>query len=255
MFTTNLIAAVFDRKIEAEAPLSTEAERALIEAARAGDGDAYSRLLIAYGPALRASVSSAAAGARHRGDNPDYDELRSLALTGFVEAIHAVKGDRLAGVIKGHLLDAVIAAAPDAAPVTVPDRTLRRYYAVLRAAKGDPVLAESLAPEHDMSVEAFRRIRSAIRDGVSLDAMADAGLDPASDRDSYASVEDVLLAGIALDACNDDERVVAEYAYGFRSYNEPLIDAEVAERAGTSRSRVQRLRMSGLEAMRARLGA
>lgn len=281
---TNTIADVFTRKVNGE-PLALETERAYITRAKAspGDSEAWNALFTAYGRALRNAVKTAKAAYSVGYVNPDVDELRSRALEGFVTAVGAVdldKHDRLAALLVGHLAKAMFQGVDLGAGLNVPPRMKSRYYAIRREAGGDLAKAEAIAPQHDMSVEAFRAITAAVGVGSLEAAVGDGearmassgstqafdgnsrewGKDLASltildDRDSFVSIEDKLLADMALDAVSAPERDVALLAYGFASYDEPLIDAEVAERLLTSRSRVQRLRMSGLEAMRDALGA
>lgn len=267
MLTNNAITDVFVRKVGTrEDDLTPEQEREFLIRAKANprDREAWEALLRSYARALRNAVSQAQTAYT---DRADVDELRALALTGFVSAVRTIDPDRgrLAGIIVQHIGKSMFSGDDLGAGLNVPARMRNRYYAIKRAAGGDMREAERIAPEHDMSVEAFRAITAAVSVGA-LDAMLDGTDDapgalethmsPLGDREhSTAPVEARFEARLALDACTDDERDVALYAYGFMSYDEPLVDAEVAERLGTSRSRVQRLRGSGLDRMRVALGA
>lgn len=239
---------LFDRRTEVER-LSDEEEAALILAARGGDQAASHRLMVAYGPALRAAVARASSASHsHAGATDSVDELRARALLVFWEAVQRAEDGRLAGIIAPMLRDGVGGAD---AELHLPPRARKRLFGALREARQDEAAAERLAPALGMSVESFRKALVALRGVVPLD---DVIHEPGDDDPRYAALDDALLVALAFRAVDAEEERVIRMAYGFTDY-EPVPDAEIAHRLGTSRSRVQRVRSAGLDKMRAALGA
>jgi RNA polymerase sigma factor (sigma-70 family) len=253
---------VFDYT-DADLSLATdEAEAALITAAQAGDPAAKERLIAAYGPVIRAAVrrygqSSVDSGLTER---RSLDDLQQAALLGALEAIaaHDVEVYPRLGQRMVHHLNRVLAEENTTA-FAVPGRTLTRFYGIMRAADGDPVAAEEIAPEFKMSRATFRVLRQLV-DARSLDeqtgdeAPALDGARPLYAPEPVTDADDRVLVDLAFAAMADDEARVCELHYGFTEY-EPVPDAEIAHRLGTSRPTVQRIRARGLDKARRALAA
>lgn len=247
-------------------------ERAVIERATLGDSTAVEALLLAYAPLVRKLVGTHrhAGGARSADgmSSHDLDDLRGAALLGFMEAIHAFDPEkhlRLAAVVGGHLSDALrgTGSAP-ASALSIGSRTLKRFFGIVREAGGDLASAATLAPQREMTVETFRSIVSALRDGESYNALADAnegegGWESGASEFHHAStkpiadVEDAMLVDAAFRAVDGTETSVCRLAYGFED-RDPISDAEIAEELGMSRATTQRTRTRALDKMRSALG-
>ncbi|MEO2133344.1 MULTISPECIES: hypothetical protein [unclassified Microbacterium] len=262
---TTAIARVFTAPTRPLEPLPLEVERELIAAAKLSDERAYEALIDQYAPAIRKATQRE--HRRLRDSGVDIDEVRSLVLLGFVEAVATCEGERLAGNIRPAIARTIDAELPSPSAVTVPARTMSRFMAVLAEAGGDIQLAAELAPSMDLSVETFHSVREALRSWDSLEGLTEDGeeghghgrdLDAASailTERGYASVEAKAMCAAAFAAIAHDEKatLVVRDAYGFSDYR-PLSDAEVAERRGMSRSAVQRTRTEALGTMRRELG-
>ena len=255
----------------------TEAEEAeAIAAAQAGDEAATERLLMAYGPALRAAVSNFATGVK-AGRNPwggeagigtssfEVADVQGAALVGFLETIREhdpAVSPRLAGTIRRRIAREIADLYASTMPFAVPERTLSRFYGILREAEGDDALAEALAPERGMDPATFRAVFAAVRGTSSLDrlqAEADetgASLAPTAifAPSPIVDVEDRVLVDLAFRAVEDDEERICRLAYGFTEYD-PQPDAEIAHRMGLTRPTVQRKRGKALDKMRKAIGA
>jgi DNA-directed RNA polymerase specialized sigma subunit len=265
---------VFDRGVERR--LSVEDERTTLTLAKQGDSDATVALIYAYAAALRGAVGAL----RHAGggwsadghDASTTDDLRGAALLGFMEAIQAFDTevhDRLAAVVAGNLRDA-LSSHGLTGPIafSVPDRTRKRFFFILRAAHGDYDLAADLAPQYEMSRESFLSIRSAVADTSSFEVLVDGeGESPRSREEAawggeahplwegaFADAEDAILVDAAFAAVDTFERDVCRLAYGF-SEHDTVPDAEIAARLGYSRPKIQRTRAAALTKMRSALGA
>lgn len=259
------------------APLSLDDEIAAIEAAQLGDDSATVALLTAYGPVLRSTVgrfitsnfSETSRGAL------DQDDLRSIALTAFLEVIRdhdASKGERLAGVVSQRITRGLTDEFSEVSAVEVPGRTVRRFYGILREADGDINAARDLAPLREMTHATFDAVLAAVS-ADSIDHTIEA--DRADNREStYApvfspspvvDVEDKILADAALRACDDDEHRVVSLQYGFQAVVEIVdgqrvqvdrlpSDREIGDIIGMTRPTVQRRGKSALSKMRKALG-
>jgi DNA-directed RNA polymerase specialized sigma subunit len=249
---------VFDRG--AEARLSVEAEAEALAAAKNGEEGGTVALVYAYAPALR---KLAARNALTLG----VDEARSVAVAGLIEAVHAydpARGERLAGILPGLLGDHMAERLATEHVVSVPARTLKRFFGILRRADGDVNAAAELAPSYEMTRETFLAVLDAVR-GESLDAItatrtehsgpgsaADAEVEahsPWGGPDAYADAEDRVLCEVAFRAVDAQEKEVVGLAYGFLDYD-PVPDAEIGERLGFSRAKAQRTRSGALGKMR-----
>lgn len=246
---------------DADLSVSALEEAALIASAQAGDDGAKMRLVSAYGPALRSAVSRFAKGI----DSSDLslDDLQSAALVALLELIEThdpAVSPRLAGRVAQHLAAALGEEFTTAAAFTVPSRTLKRFYGILKAADGDVETAEGLAPDHGMTRETFRDVLSAVRGTTSLDAGSDedgeserGDAKPVVSASPIVDVEDRILVDLAFRAVEDDEERICRLAYGFTEYD-PQPDAEIAHRMGLTRPTVQRKRAKALGSMRKALG-
>jgi len=245
----------------------TEAEEAdLIVRAQAADDEATMTLVTAYGRALRAAVRNFGAGATdgHSAGNHDLDlaDLQSTALVGFLTLIaehDPEQSPRLAGRVAAYLTRFLSEEFAAVAAFTVPTRTLRRFYGILRAYDGSASLAEEHAHEHGMTRETFLDVLAAVRGTGSLDAVTADGDSP----EVYATpvytttpvvdVEDRILTDVAFGAVDDEEERICRLSYGFTEYD-PQPDAEIAHRMGLTRPTVQRKRGKALGKMRKALG-
>lgn len=260
----NIITDVFVNGVEGA--LALEEERELLAAAQLGDEAAKLRLIVAYAPALRNGVAALtrtySAHATHA-QPADLEDIRMQAIVGVLRAIDAfdpTQHQRLAAIIRDYVRLEV--EETEASLFTVPPRTLRRFFGILREAEGDVAAAAKLAPEREMRPETFAAVLDALRNVDSYDALTSATYDTESGRDmvaspvwdgSHADVEDRVLVEAALDAVGGLEKDVTRLAYGFSDY-EPVPDAEIAERLGMSRPKIQRTRTAALGKMRLALG-
>lgn len=266
----NVLADIFNRNAEARFE-SVEEERVAIAAAKQGDNEATVSLLYAYASAIRNAV------ARFTSETPeaktDPEELRSAALLGFFEAIKsfdADKHERLAGIVRTVLMRTMREEFITPSAFTVPDRTLTRFYEILRHADGNVYEAAALAPKYSMTKETFLAVLSAVRnvnsyEGITsaedeFDPYAVGGQSSTGPRDvdakplwdNSAAEEDAELVKAAFEAVDDLEEEVCRMSYGFTDY-EPVPDAEIGHRLGLSRQKTQRTRSSALGKMRAAL--
>jgi DNA-directed RNA polymerase specialized sigma subunit len=239
-------------------PLVKSTRKATVLAAKRGDEAAYEALLADFVPNLRA-LSRAFA------DRIGRDEAEAAALLGFVEAVAAYDpeedpdGVGVVAILSGYVRESLAASAGVTMPFTVPDRTAKRFWGILRQAEGDPLKAAALAPSRDMAEDTFRSLYALMRGTSSLESWADT---EAAGGDSFygwsveaASVEDRFDVARAFDAVDDLESSIVKAAYGFTDYR-PMSDAEIAEEGWAgSRSKVQRVRAGALAKMRVALGA
>jgi len=256
MLTSNAISDIFDNG--AEHFLTLEEEHLAIADAQSGDQDAKVALLYAYAPLLRSSV------ARYRNMTGTWseEELRQDALLGFLEAIEAFDPERhirLAGVAPSYVTNTLASSARSQAAYTVPERSLRRFFGILREADGDVIEAVKLAPQREMKPETFLSVLDAVRNVSSLDGeLSELGVTgdiqgvPVWDG-QHADAEDRILVEAAFRSVSTFEGDIVRLAYGFADYD-PLPDAEVGHRLGLSRQKAQRTRTEALGKMRVSLG-
>lgn len=248
--------------------LSVEQETALIREAQQGDDVACYELLLTYGPALRQAVGrfTRQYDASERAEK--VADAQGVALLAFMEVLRehdTEKSPRLAGPIAQRLRRALADHVTQDAAMTIPERTLSRFYGILRKADGDVTEARALAPEMGMTVDVFEAVYDTVRNTLYISGLVDSE-EEAGHGDHilmtpltsevyrpYDEVEDALMVSVAFSAVDDDEARVIECAYGFTTYN-PMSDAEVADYIGTSRPTAQRRRVSGLTKMRKALG-
>lgn len=271
-----VLSDVFDRSAERRIP-SAAHERSTISLAQDGDEVATLALVYAYAPTLRA------AAARHE-RTLGREEARQATVLGLLEAVHAFDlssdYERLAAIVWEYVADAVQTAAGTMVAISVPSRTLKRFFGILRRADGDLEAAALAAPKHELSTESFWAIVDALRvDSTDVGRVGGAqqlrydlagSASPGgahwespvmtkaqplwqdSDRGT-SDAEDRILAEVALRSVDDFSRDVCRLAYGF-SEADPIPDAEIAHRLGYSRPKVQRTRTTALVKMRDALG-
>lgn len=245
----NALADVFDRG--AELRLSEADEVAAIADVRAGGSAGLLALVYAYAPLLRGQV------ARFR-DSLDSDEAQSVAVGALVEAAHAAENPRIAGIARDYVAQALASAADAYIAVTIPERTAKRFFGILRRAEGDVEAAAALAPAYQMSRETFfdclRALRTEALDEPTGPDAAPRDADAVSLWEPAADAEDRVLVEMAFAAVDELETDICRLAYGFADYD-PQPDAEVADRLGLGRATVQRRRTGALVKMRDALGA
>lgn len=263
----NIIADIFERRAE-ERIESIEEERALIADAKAGSEAATVALMYAYAPAMRSALRWFTRSAPTVPQATDLEEARARAVVGLLEAVQAFDPavhTRLAAIATEHIASEVSSLAADAVGFTVPERTLRRFYGILRKADGNVYEAANLAPEYKMRRETFFAVLSAVRNVDSYDVepteedheRGSGGLDSMVARPlwsgEYEDAEDRILAEVALESVDARSETVCRMAYGFTDYD-PVPDAEIGRRLGMTRPTTQRVRVRALETMREALG-
>lgn len=258
----SVLADIFDRR--AEKRLSQDEERELLLAAQGGDEEAVFTLMYAYAPALRSAVAQYRNAGGVHADGHMMEELQSLVVLGFLEALKAFDPElhrRLAAIIGGYLADSLSAGLTSPIAFTVPPRTLKRFYSILRKADGNPYDAAALAPKYEMKTETFLAVLTAVR-SASLDLPTGA-----EDEDTFPAsweaarpvwmeavdAEDAVLVEVAFEAVDELEGDVCRLSYGFTDYD-PVPDAEIGDRLGFSRAKAQRIRSGALGKMRQALG-
>jgi len=271
---STLLSDVFDRR--AEGRLELGEERTAIAAAQLGDDDATAKLILAYAPALRNGVTWYTRALAGSPQPADLEDVRSQAILGLLEAIKAFDGtthERLAATVASYIRNAVTTSAASVTSFTVPERTLKRFFGILRTAEGNVYEGARIAPDYEMKTETFLAVLSAVRNVESYDAILDGnagGFDgTTSERFNTgvergvearplwdgreADAEDRILVEAAFTAVNTLEADVVRLAYGFSDY-EPVPDAEIGARMGFSRATTQRTRTGALDKMRRVLG-
>ena len=232
-------------------PIAPAERRAVTLRAKAGDSDAFMALLSDVLPNLRAGISRFCTG------RMDRDDAESVALLAFTEALAAYDPARdreavgVVSLLSQHVLEALRAAADEArSPISVPSRTLQRFWGIMRAADGDYRTARDLAPSFQMDARTFGDVYSAVFGTVSL-TVAEQYVDSLDL--GTGAIEDRVLADQALSVLGDDEAAITRLAYGFTT-DRPESDGAIAEELGMSRSVVQRKRTRALGQMREAVG-
>lgn len=224
--------------------LTPSAERELITAAKAGSERAKLELIDAYQPLLRAC----AAKFRLVVDGDDADRACTLALLEAIRDADPDRTDSIAALIQHKVMMELTRETQVTMAVQIPERTLRRFAGILRAAKRDASLGAEMAPQFGMTSETFATIH-AIQYGTPL---SDADHLPYEER-LVADVEDQILATVALDSMSPDQRADCLARYGFDAYDETTL-LEAGEQLGMTRAVVYRHHAQALQAARRRLG-
>ncbi len=259
----SVITEIFDRR--AEKRFTVEEERELLQAAQSGDEAAKIEILFAYAPALRNGLTWFTRAQASAPQAADLDDVRQSAVMGLLEAIVAFQPDthnRLAAIASKYITNAVSVHSQDASGFTIPERTMKRFFGILRLAEGNVGEAVKLAPQHEMKAETFLAVLQAVRNVDGLEALQGDGDSSGSGHevacssifgDSVADAEDAVLVEVAFSAVDDLETDVCRLSYGFADYD-PVSDAEVGHRLGLSRAKAQRVRAGALGKMRQALG-
>lgn len=244
-------------------PLALDVERDLIRSAQRGNRRAAEALIEAYAPALRSAVASFARTIYQTPISVESDDLEQTAMIALYEEILRFDLDvegRLARVVKHAVRNALVDEQAAASMIPVPSSTLRRFLGFVREANGDFALAREIGATKALRPETFDRILDAVRNTVSLEGYTSATeteLDEIEATSIFASAEidedAVLMADVALGAMDERQTRVVRLSYGFDE-SEPLPDAEIAHRLGSSRSAVQRVRSAALDVAREALG-
>lgn len=236
--------------------LTLDEERSLIAEALLGNQRSSERLLIAYGPALRAAVATHRAIVGYQASPEDVEDMQQQAVIGFYAALQAfdpTRHERLAAVVKENIHAGVREHSAQRLAIYVPERTLTRFFGILRRAGGDVTVGATIAPEYGMRSDTFSDVLAAVRyvEGI-IDDEPLGVIDPLRPVDDVDARVMVKHAFEALEGDDTAEKVV-RLAYGFSDY-EPVADGEVAYRLGLSRPKVQRTRTAALTLMRNHLG-
>jgi DNA-directed RNA polymerase specialized sigma subunit len=260
----SVLTEIFDRR--AEKRLTVEEERATIAEAQAGNEDAKIALFYAYAAALRNGLKWYTRALPTVPQAGDLDDVRQSAVMGLLEAIAAFRPDvhtRLAALASGYITNAVSVHSQAASGFSVPERTMKRFFGILRQAEGNVDEAIKIAPSHKMTVETFLAVLSAVRNVDGLEELQGASEDGSGSGrevearsifgDTVADAEDAVLVEVAFSAVDDLEGDVCRFSYGFNDYD-PVPDAEIADRLGFSRAKAQRVRAGALGKMRLALG-
>lgn len=275
MFNFNqALTEVFDRKAERRIS-DPSVEREIIHRAKNGDESATLDLVYAYAPALRNAVKWFAKANPGSTQISDVEDVRSRAVMGLIEAIHAFdpeKHERLAAIASGYITDEVSQGASSVTGFTVPPRTLKRFFGILRRAEGNIYEAMGMCRQYDMDPETFLSVLSAVRNVESYNDEGDHDghdesrwvfeqAEPLWSSDPVRDAEDKILVE-AVFACRNDDNDLTErqsqillHAYGFKNYGEPQSDAAVGEAIGATRPTVQRDHKKALAKAADRLGA
>jgi DNA-directed RNA polymerase specialized sigma subunit len=248
------------------APITdTEEETSLIAAAQKGDEAATLRLFRAYVPVLREEAS------RSR-SSVDFDDVRSAAILGFLDAVHrfdAEKGwHRLAAIIRERVRASVASTVADELPgFTVPERTVRRALGILAKADDDVARALEIAHEYEMTPETLLAVVTALNnvhsldqaiehrrerfaaDGVDADYFSFDFFEPLYSDREVADVDSREQVRMAFNAVDTLEADVCRLAYAFAEID-PVPDAEIGHRLGMGRVRTLRVRHGALVKMR-----
>jgi RNA polymerase sigma factor (sigma-70 family) len=263
---SSVVSDIFDRGANGDRFATVADEQTAISAAKAGDEGAQIALMLAYAPALRNAVKWYTRAMPSVAQSAELEDVRAQAIVGLLEAIRAFDPevhDRLAAIVSDYVTSEVSAQAADATGFAVPERTLKRFFGILRAADGNVFEATRLAPRYEMKRETFLAVLSAVRNVDSIDGLG-AGEDEEAPRELAAMplapvysdeeiVEDRILVEAAFRAVDDQEALVCRDYYGFSEYD-TMSDAEIAHRRGLSRPKVQRVRSTALGKMRSALG-
>lgn len=229
----------------------------LIAAAQSGDTAAADTL-------YRSVITNLRAWSREYSDTIDFEDALAAASLAFSEAVADFvpgKGASFLGLLRTYVTSALTDAGRQGGKtgrgvrVSVPERTLKRFYAILRAADYDLARGLEIAASKDMATDTFRDLYYALAsdDGaVTEDDEAEVYLipDPSS---VELQAEETLLLETAWKAVDDFETDVCRLAYGFSDYR-PNSDGEIAEKLGYGRATIQRRRQGALSKMRVSLG-
>lgn len=258
--------------------IDADQEAALVHAAQTGDQDAMLDLVRQYAPAIRNTLRRMSGAL----DQEDAAQEAALAFFSLVQ-VHDPATGRLAGRVRDYLVEGLTGALARETGWAIPERTVKRYKAVDKAANGDPALAVAIAPEHDLSASAYLLVRAIFKSGSIEDLTERAHDDGAASpeaapfvtggaSDAFVAVEDAILVEGLLSLLDERETAIIRFSYGFDAI--PGVDADdakegvaktreegvavandtvVARHLGLTRPTVQRARAKALATMRAAL--
>lgn len=233
--------------------VQSDQHESLVLAAQSGDQESTETLYHSVISALRNWSRAFSA-------TVDYDEALAVSSLAFYEAVmDFVPGDgsSFIGLLQGYVQSSLTDAgrfsggsSGSGVQVSVPERTLKRFHAILREADYDLDKGIELARQHSMNPSTFLDIYRASADMGSEedDLLAVASAESVSDL-----VEETVLLDAAWSSVNNIETTVCERYYGFTDYREHS-DAEIAEGISFTRSKVQRTRTGALDKMRMAVG-
>ena len=245
-------------------PLDNEAE--VIEAAKAGDSEAYYTLAVQYGNVLRSSVSRYADY-----DGQDIEDARASVLAALWAAITTWEGGSFAALLprftKADATHKNSAADFLGSESGISPQSERLYRRAIRA-------TESLDDARDYAgdVDRYNRLAPATFDVIHahlgiLNERADVAelADMAEPVDAFTRWEKLTDTRNAVDALEPKYRAVIRRAYGFdgtgsedvnvRAQVFPAVhsDGEVSKYVEVSRATVQRYREAGLGSLKVSL--
>jgi hypothetical protein len=254
-------------------PISAEEEARLVVLAQVGDEEAMTALMRQYAPAIRGTLA-------RFGETLDAEDAEQEAALAFLTLVHAhdPATGRLAGRVKEYLAEGLHEAAAKSNGWTIPARTTKRFFSILKAADGDVAQGERLASEMDMAPTTFVLLATLLRDTGSIEALteraeaegsvgADGGVIVGGGVvDPFVAVEDSLLVEGLLSLLDERETAIIRFSYGFDALEaedpkEGLAktreegyavanDGVVARHLGLGRSTVARVRAKALATMR-----
>lgn len=252
--------------------LSIEDERRLIEDAKARNPEALDALWQAYQPTIGRVLR------QFRQSDTEIEDLRQeayVAFLGLIDEHDPSVTDRLAGRVYTYLdVRLTAAVGRQTSHWSIPPRTLRRYFGILRRADHDVTAGAALAPNFAMTSETFLNIAAVINGTGSLSGYAEddeqervvtnvqrAEIVGAEPKDAFLDADDALLAQTARKALDPEQRNIIDLAFGFipveydgAIIDPPVSDAIVGEVIGMTRPTVQRKRTAALKTMREALG-
>lgn len=236
---------------------TAEESRALIASAQNGDENAMMTLLEGYRPLLRAALTE------FKRNDPADDDAQSLVVLAAVEAIKAFDLNSDRDYVGGDIAHrARRALSADGGRwnggVSVPSRTLERWWAAVRKADGNLERAEEYAKAAKLDIHAFRAVTAAITGRAPEDVSEctdeiGGGIDTLAELDR---IEDQRAVKAALESVTGHHFDVVWIHYGFSDPDAGQVpDAEVGHRlGGRSRLWALRRRQEALNIMRATLG-
>lgn len=269
--TTNLpdaVRTIFYKRLDLPA-ITVEQENDLIASAQAGEETSKLALLYYYAPAMRGAVIRALKPLGHAATADHREEAQSLALLGLLEALDkhdTARGTRLAATAKYTLRDAYAEVDwAGTSPFAIPEKTLRRFYALMAEADQDIDLALEISHRHSLQPETAMALYRALRQAGSYDGLSSGG-EEMDDALTYASpltmddrldmiidTEERVMVAEALEALTPDEERAIRLLFGFET-DEELSETAAGQAMGASRKTVRNLKASAMPKMRKALG-
>ncbi|WIC90198.1 DNA binding protein [Arthrobacter phage VroomVroom] len=266
--TPDAVRTIFYKRLDLPA-ITVEQENDLIASAQAGEETSKLAVLYYYAPAMRGAVIRALHPLGHSATQEHREEAQSLALLGILEALakhDTSRGTRLAATAKYTLRDAYAEIDwAGTSPFAIPEKTLRRFYALMAEADQDIDVALEISHKHSLQPETAMALYRALRLAGSYDGLSSGGEDM-DDTLTYASPltmddrldaiiesEERLMVAEALEALTPDEERAIRLLFGFET-DEELSETAAGKAMGTSRKIVRKLKASAMPKMREALG-